>query len=422
MKNPSLSFWKMTNQIIVLFIIFLCFPLSTASAQTKKVIRMQKPSGNHEIIMDKGEIKFPFELIRNQIVIPVEINGSTLKLIFDSGMPADGILLFGSKRVDDLKLNYVGKSLVKGVGGKAIEADLSVDETINFPGMELKNQMVIVMPYDSIRSLNFEGKDGIIGFSLLSRFVLEINYDSMRITLVKPEKFQYSGSGQEQKITVTNNRIFLPVSLKTNQEVPTLADLVVDTGNSAALTLNVTSSKVIAVPEKTITYITRSINEEISRYIGRILSVQLASITFDNVLCSFKAQENEPPPPWEKKGNLGNELLRRFNLIFDITHERMIFEPNRYLDEPFEFNRAGFQFVRTKQGHFRITHVIPNSPASQSELQKGDQIVNINGKPANQYTYDELDDILSLEGKSVKLVIFHNGKEKEVYIELHQLI
>jgi hypothetical protein len=422
MKNPKLTYQIITKQIIVLLILFSCFSLSTSIAQTKKVLKMKKPAGNYEILTGKGDTKFPFELNRNQIVIPVKMNANPLKLVLDSGMPADGVLLFGSHHIDDLKLQYVGKASVMGVGGKTVEADLAMDKTVNLPGMELRNQMVIVMPHDSIRNIYFEGKHGIIGFSLFSRFVLKIDYDSMKITLVEPEKFQYAGSGQEFKVAVINNRIFLPVGLKTNKEVSILANLVVDTGNSATLTLNVESSKDIAVPEKSITYTTRSINDEIFRYAGRIPGVQLGGITFDNVLCSFRTQENEPRTPWEKEGNLGQGLLRRFNLLFDIPNKRIIFEPNQHLDEPFEFNMAGFQFIRTKDGHFRITHIIPNSPASQSELEEGDQIININGKPSNQYTYDDLDDILSLEGTLVKLVIFHRGKEKEVHIELRQLI
>lgn len=422
MKNSSLTCWIKTKQIIVLLILFSCFSLSTLIAQKRKVLKMHKPAGNYEILMGKGETKFPFELIRNQIVIPVEMDGSTLKLILDSGMPADGVLLFGSPHIDDLELQYVGKASVMGVGGKTVEADLVMDKTVNLPGMELRNQMVIVMPHDSIRNLYFEEKDGIIGFSLFNRFVLKIDYDSMKITLVEPGKFQYAGSGQEFKVAVTNNRIFLPVSLKTIQEVTILANLVVDTGNSATLTLNADSSKGIAVPEKCITYTTRSINDEIFRYAGRISGVHLGGITFDNVLCSFRTRENEPPPPWEKEGNLGLEMLRRFNLIFDIPSKRIIFESNHHLNEPFEFNMAGFQFIRNEYGHFKITHIIPNSPASQLELAEGDQIININGKPSDEYTYDDLNEILRLEGKLIKLMILRSGQEKEVNLKLRKLI
>ena len=109
MINLRLHCWRKNKQIIVLSIIFFCFSLSTSSAQTKKIIRMQQPSGNYEMLTNKGEIQFPFELIRNQIVIPVEMNGSTLKLTFDSGMPADGVILFGNKSIDDLQFQYVGK-------------------------------------------------------------------------------------------------------------------------------------------------------------------------------------------------------------------------------------------------------------------------------------------------------------------------
>jgi C-terminal processing protease CtpA/Prc len=83
---------------------------------------------------------------------------------------------------------------------------------------------------------------------------------------------------------------------------------------------------------------------------------------------------------------------------------------------------AGFQFIRTQHGNLEITYVMSNSPASQSNLENGDQIISINGKPSNQYTYDELDDIFRLEEEIIKLVIFHSGEEKEVTIQLHRLI
>jgi hypothetical protein len=422
MKDLSLRYQIRTTQIAVSLIFLSCFFVSTSSTQERKLVRVQDLSGSCEILTDKGETTFPFELIRNQIVIPVEMKGSRLNLILDSGMPAEGMLLFGSQRIDDLKLQYVGKARVMGVGGQAIEADMAAGETASLPGMLMKNQMVIVMPHDSIRSHHFEGKDGIIGFSLLSRFVVKIDYDSMQVTLIEPEKFQYSGAKHIYEVAVENNRIFLPVSLRINQDVHISADLVLDTGNGAALILDESSTKGIVVPEKSIVYTTRSINDEIPRHAGRISAVQLGDVTFDNVLCSFRSKESEPPPRWQKDGNLGNELLRRFNMILDIPNKRIMLEPNHHVDEPFKFNMAGFQVIRSEHGHFRITHVIPDSPASQSGLEKGDQIVSINGKPSSQYTYDDSDDILTQERKFVQLVILSSGKEEEVRIELRQLI
>jgi hypothetical protein len=422
MNDPSLRYRIGMRQIAVSLILLSCFFVSASSTQERRIVRMQGLTGNYEILTDKGETTFPFKLIRNQIVVPVEMKGSRFNLVFDSGMPAEGILLHGSQRVDELKLQYAGKARVMGVGGATIEADMAAGETVSLPGMLMKNQMVIVMPHDSTRSHYFEGKDGTVGFSLLSHFVVKIDYDNMEFTLTEPQKFRYSGTEQIYEITVVDNRISLPVSLSINQDVHISADLVLDTGNSAALTLNESSSKGIIVPEKSIVYTRRSINKEIPRYAGRISTVQLGGITFDNVLCAFRTKESELPPSWEKEGNLGNELLRRFNMIFDIPNNRIMLEPNHHIDEPFKFNMAGLQFVRCEHGYFRITFVMSDSPASHSGLKKGDRIVSINGKPSNQYTYDNLDHILSQEGKLVKLVMLSSGKEKEVSIKLRQLI
>jgi hypothetical protein len=71
---------------------------------------MAMPEGGYEFCENAKSTVIPFKLIDNLIVISVELNGTPLNLILDSGMPFDGALLFGSEKVDATKLDFSAKN------------------------------------------------------------------------------------------------------------------------------------------------------------------------------------------------------------------------------------------------------------------------------------------------------------------------
>jgi len=405
-----------------LFIMFIVFSRSTSFAQEPKRMRMAAPpSGGYRMLTEDGKTIIPFEFISNHVVIPVSINGNTLKFILDTGMPTDGAVLFGSKRVNTLGLQIIGKAQVMGAGGGSVESDLSMGVTFGLPGVEFTNQMVIVMPEDSTQSRHFEGKDGIIGHTLFSRFVVRIDYDNMNIILAEPDRFEYTGTGQVLPLQMGRYPFLVcEADIKGGQRIP--LSLVVDTGNGAALTLNVGAKEGLVIPEKVIEYHTRSIGPEILRLTGRIERLQLGSYMFKNLLCSFRTSAHEPAPPWAKEGVLGQGILRRFNIVFDYTHEKIILEPNGHFNESFEFNMAGIQFNRAAQDRFQISRVIPDSPASEAGLCAGDLIVQMNGRPVSQFSVDDVEQLLKKEGEKLMLDIKRGKELLQLSLILRRLI
>ncbi|MGB2929210.1 MAG: aspartyl protease family protein, partial [Desulfobacterales bacterium] len=368
-----------TYKATVIALMLFMFTHDLSFAQEPQRMRMQAPpSGGYQMLAEDGRTVIPFEFISNHVVISIEVNGKTLKLILDTGMPLDGALLFGSETANDLGLQYVGKAPVMGAGGGMVESDLAMGVTFRVPGVEFTNQMVLVMPEDSTRSRHFEGKDGVIGHTLFSRLVVGIDHDKMEITLTEPDRFEYTGSGRELPVRIERYPFLLCEAAIVGGEMVPL-ELVVDTGNGAALTLNVGAQEGLVLPEKTIEYRTRSVGQEIVQLTGRIEHLRLGPYEFENLLGSFRTPDHEPAPPWEKAGALGQEILRRFNTVIDYTHERIILEPNRHFDEPFEFNMAGIQFARAAGGRFQVSRVIAGSPASEAGLEPGDHITRIDG-------------------------------------------
>jgi len=370
-----------------------------------------------------GTLTIPFELSRNHIIIPVTVDDSEpLKMILDTGMPMEGAVLIGGPRVDELRLESVGKAMVGGAGGGQTEADLATGITLGVAGLELTDQMVIVMPHDTTRSNVFE-EHGVIGYSLFNRYVVRIDYVKHVITLIEPDKFTYEGSGQELPIKFRNNFALLECSVELIGGAKVPLELAVDTGASHALSLNVGSDDDIIIPDTAVEFILgRGISNSIYGNIGRIKSLQLGDITVKNAITSFQSGQSGASSCTSRNGNLGNDLLRRFVVTFDYAGERMILEPGGHFDTPFEFNMAGMAYVKTGGGNFRIDFILKDSPAGDSGLKVNDVVTSINGNPSEQLKIGDLDELLKKEGTRVDLHVTRGEKNLELSLKLRRLI
>ena len=378
-----------------------------------------------DVEISKTIIKFV--MIDNHIVMPVAINGHIRNLILDTGMPADGAILFNCPEVEELNLKYAGQVPIAGAGGNSQPslADVAMNATIKIGDISLEEQTIIVMPADSHRDLAFvnEGMDGIIGYGLFSRFVVAIDPIEKTVTLTDPADFKYQGQGEKIPL-IWNGRFPSILCHSEIEEGKTIAmELIVDLGHSFALSLNVDEKTAITLPEKTIdTRIGRGTSGNVMGKIGRINNFQLGQYQLNNVLASFKSGPRTGPAQMEKEGNLGAEILRRFHLIFNYSENLMIIEPDDYFNDPFEHNMSGLIYSRTESGVFIVEQVQENSPAGQAGLQTNDQIYEINGIHANQVKISELNKIFLQENSEVTLGINRDGQLLNANLTLFRLI
>ena len=327
---------------ILLFVIAAMVGITTGTSHAQEPQRMRlqgPPPGAWRMETQDGRTIVPFELRADHVVIPVKVNGRSLNLILDTGMPVDGVLLWGSQRVEAAGLEYAGKGLVMGPGGNPVESDLAMGVMLEVPGdtpgIEFTGQMAIVMPEDTTRTMHFEGTDGVIGQSLFGNFVVAFDYDSLKITFTEPERFEYTGEGALLPMRIERYP-FIEVELGIEEQDSIPLELVIDSGNGAALTLNAADQDRLDLPEKVVAYKARTVSGEIGRVTGRIDHFRLGPFVLEDVLASFRTPEHEPPPPWQKGGALGQGILHRFNVIFDYSRSGMHIKPNSYFNQPFD--------------------------------------------------------------------------------------
>ena len=114
-------------------------------------------------------------------------------------------------------------------------------------------------------------------------------------------------------------------------------------------------------------------------------------------------------------GILGNDLLRRFNVVLNYPSQMIHFSPNRYFNEYFDYSYTGMS-VYLINHLVTIEDIIPNSPAEKAGLLSGDILIALNGRLVTNL--DEYKRIMAMSEGKTKITIFREGKYYEKKIRI----
>ena len=384
-------------------------------------------AGTHAWLNGKKSTTVPFRLYRNHVHVEAEFNGAKkLELILDTGMPAPGVLLMGGAAVRELNLAYAGEARVGGAGGGSFPAKVAVGVALRIGDLLLEGQTAIVKMDDPAAAPADQGvnetivdSSGVIGYALFSRFVVAIDYDRLLLTLAEPDDFDYQGQGSRLPLAFEANFPFIDCAAQLADGKSVSLKMIVDLGATHALSLNIGAQPDIQAPGRFIRFWGRGAGGEVSGRLGRVRSLSLGKFALTHIVAGFY---DAKLMPLEKDGNLGSDVLRRFNLVFDYSRRSMIVEPNSHFSEPFESAMSGILAEKAASGEFVIRHILPASPASEAKLQENDRILEINGLPAGRMSSDDLFTASTKEGESLKLAVRRGEARLSVALKLRRLI
>jgi predicted aspartyl protease len=326
------------RNLAVIVTLVLCFISGDASAQIappeQRAPNMRLPDLHFPA--GKSSVEVPFEVVRNLMVIPVSINGSRpLRFVLDTG--AQGTFLQNAEIADSLNLKIVGKVAVRGVGsGPRREASRAEGVNFNIGGIELSNGDLVVFPPPPGPQY-MSDHDGAIGRMVFATLVVEVDWEKRVIRFYDPSKYKYTGTGAVLPLTFDEGgRPYTIASVAVTGEKSVPVKLVVDTGASHALSLDVGSNPEIKLPEGAVKAVLgRGASGEVTGYTGRSKRLQIGGQMLENVPTTFPDAASGMPGAGGRQGNLGAGVLRRFKVIYDYSRQRMIVEPNKFFSEPF---------------------------------------------------------------------------------------
>jgi hypothetical protein len=125
-----------------------------------------------------------------------------------------------------------------------------------------------------------------------------------------------------------------------------------------------------------------SVGGETQAWMTRAKSLRFAGLVVKNPVMGIAEEDVD-----RAGGQIGYGLLKRFTITFDYSRKKAVFEPNASLDQPFEFDHAGFVFGTgvADFSSLAVFMVIAGTPAAAAGVQPGDEILTVQDRPASTF-------------------------------------
>lgn len=391
--------------------------------QSRDAAGANTPRAKPEVRLTSGDsAKMPYLMDDNgNEILKVRVNNSPpLNFTIDTG--SDVFAIITNRQAKSLGLTPRNNYKV-GVAGNIgeIEAATIPGADLTMPGVEALNQRIEVIVSDE--SVDNESKiDGVLGLEFLKKFIVEIDYEAQTLSLYAPEKYQYKGAGEVIPIKIKDGAPMVRLKMTTAGGKSIEDYFEVDNGMGATLVFKTPAVKkygLLAEMQTIQAPLDIEAGGEYRRRIGRLKSLQLGRFVIENPTVSLSENvEGEG-------GTLGEEILRRFKVIFDFSHHRMIIEANSHFKEPYEEDMSGISLTPEENGGtklFRIRQVVANTPASEAGLQADDLITAIDGRPAADFTEGHIERMFTQDGREFALTIKRGEKVLQARLKLRRLI
>ncbi len=396
------------------FLVLLLFLLSFIP--TSLLFAKQKPIAS-----------IPFEMVGSYVVLKVKINDSPpLNLIIDTGIR--NTLITELMPEDNITLNYSDVRDLMGLGeGKKMGALKSNFNTVHIGKLKFHPKTVYVLEQDIFNLSMHTGSkiNGLIGIEFFQNHIFEIDYTAYKVRFYNNDtKLELPKGFSRLPLIIEGQKMYVVLSVVEKDGVQKNVKMLLDTGAELNAWFQTYKTEAIKIPEKNIRgSIGQGLNGEIVGSFGKISQLYFGDFCIENPIVSFPDSSTISyiVNNSDRHGTVGSQILCRFNLFFDIKNELIYFKPNENFKRKFSYNIAGIEIMQILPNvpQAEVWLVWENSPAAIAGVKVGDQIIEINGVNAFQYTINDLKGMFETPSKTpIKLTLLRDGTEVMVSIDM----
>ncbi|SMC74628.1 aspartyl protease family protein [Pedobacter nyackensis] len=391
---------------LIILVIYTC---ATLSAQAQHFYF----TGN------KSKDAIGFDLVKNLIIVPLYLNGKgPFNFILDTGVGP--LIITDAALIDSVGINIARSIKISGLGkGDEIDAFLSNDLSAKIGDAHIDHIPTAILKNDIFGLSNYLGTRiyGLLGYYFFNSFIVEVKYSTKRLLFSDPgAKIKIKGEGIP--IVIDSYKPYIKINIESPEHGKLDLKTLVDNGASHALSLERLNEQPFPVPANTIPgNLGVGMSGPIDGNIGRVSLLKIGDYTLKNVLVSYPKYDDVAAKILLKNrnGNLGADVLSRFNIVFDYSRNFMYLKRNSQFNRPFDHDMSGIELYADDDGktnRYLVSRIEPGSPAQQADIQVDDEILLINFVPVSSYKLNELNNLLkSVDGKTIILYLQRNKEQ-----------
>lgn len=394
--------------------IFACFAVITCL--------FTSPSfGQEEFIEPPSReiTKVPFTMLTGGIIIMharLSDHPDTLSFVLDTG--SSGISL-DSSTAEYLKLKpQASEKIIRGIAGIK-KVSFLYNQRLRFPGLTVDSLNFHINDYSILTAVYGEQIDGIIGYSVISRYILKVDYDSLKISFWTPGTIRYPRGGYLLRPTINQ---LAAQTIRIRDEKTIQAKFLYDMGAGLCAIFSkefVEDSAFLDKRKKKWVKQGEGLGGKVDMELMVLKELRIGPYKFRNVPSFIFDDENNITSYPYMGGILGNDILRRFNIIINYAKGDIHITPNKQFTESFDYSYSGVELYLI-EGRIIVGDVAKDSPAETAGLKEGDEVIAVNknfSQVLNQYKI-----ALQTPNEKVKMIIRRDNVVKEVEFKVRSIL
>lgn len=340
----------------------------------------------------------------------------TLNFILDTG---SGGISLDSATVDYFKIAATPSDMtILGIAGIR-KVSFIYNQKLQLPGLTVDSLNFHINNYDILTQVYGEKIDGIIGYSVLSRYIFNINYDSLKISIFTNGRMKYPRGGWLYEPILRT----LPVqNARIKDAVATNSRFLFDIGAGLCMMLNkdfIEDSNFLNKKRVLYAKEAEGVGGKVDMHLTVIKELRMGPYRFRNIpVFVFNDTFNLTSYPY-LSGIIGNDILRRFNLILNYSKREFYFMANTHYLESFDYAYSGIELYDI-DGQIILGDVATGSPAAAAGLKEGDELIGINnliGQNIQQFKT-----ALQVAGEKIRMIIRRDGQLMEFNFKIKSIL
>jgi hypothetical protein len=349
---------------------------------------------------------FPFRQFSGGVMVVKALLDNTtdsLNFILDTG--SGGISLDSATCVALGLRGIPSDTTIVGMG-QSHKVSFVFNQTLHFPNLDIQNLDFHINDYSILSSVYGEKIDGLIGHSFFCRYIVKIDFDSLRIYVYPPGKIKYPEGGDLLK-PVFNGIPRQSLQLKDARKIS--SDFYFDTGAGLCFLMSenlAIDSTVLSASHRPVVTEAEGMGGKLQMRLTVLRQLQVGRYKFRDVpTYIYKDDYNVTSYP-DVGGLLGSDLLRRFNLIINYPDSQIYVLPNSHFKDVFDYSYTGLSMYYI-EGRIIVDDIIAGSPAEKAGLHNGDILLAIEKNVSNNI--QQYKSLLQYTNQKTKLFVSRNG-------------